>query len=93
MLPLIAHLKTSGSPRVEGDEEEDDIDDLENEFDFRNNYRSDPHQVAEAMLSAHLNIGGSSSHAYTSGISAPLDPNSSSVPSGIPLLTYGHDVS
>ena len=35
-----------GSPRVDGDEEEDDIDDLENEFD-----------MAEAMLSTRLNVG------------------------------------
>ncbi|WKA10935.1 hypothetical protein VitviT2T_028478 [Vitis vinifera] len=80
------YKRIKGSPRVEGDEEEDDIDDLENEFDFRSNYSRDPHQVAEAMLSAHLNIG---SHAHTSGISTPLDLDSSSVPSGIPLLTYG----
>lgn len=30
----LTNLITSGSPRVDGDEDEDDIDDLENEFNY-----------------------------------------------------------
>ncbi|TKY51433.1 Cellulose synthase A catalytic subunit 6 of UDP-forming [Spatholobus suberectus] len=50
------YKRLKGSPRVEGDEEEEDIDDLENEFDIGSNIRRGGH-VAEAMLSAHLNTG------------------------------------
>ncbi|KAH9757620.1 cellulose synthase A catalytic subunit 2 [Citrus sinensis] len=49
------YKRIKGSPRVDGDEEEDDTDDLENEFDI--NDRKDPHHIAEAMLSSRLNIG------------------------------------
>ncbi|KAH0969692.1 hypothetical protein GBA52_028484 [Prunus armeniaca] len=45
------------SPRVEGDDEEDDIDDLDNEFNYGNLDTMGPHQVAEAVLSSRLNIG------------------------------------
>lgn len=77
----------SGSPRVEGDEEEDDIDDLENEFDIAN---KDPNSVSEAMLYPHLAVGRGS-HANGSGNMAS-DLDSSSVPTDIPLLTYGQEV-
>jgi cellulose synthase A len=67
-----------GCPRVEGDEEEDDTDDLENEFD-----------IAQAMLSARLNVGrGSQATVFT-----PSELDSASVAADIPLLTYGdHEV-
>ncbi|KAF2291123.1 hypothetical protein GH714_020256 [Hevea brasiliensis] len=45
-----------GNPRVEGDEEEEDTDDLENEFDISATARSEPHHIADAMLTARLNI-------------------------------------
>lgn len=77
----------SGSPRVEGDEEEDDTDDLENEFDIAN---KDPNSVSEAMLYPHLAVGRGS-HANGSGNMAS-DLDSSSVPTDIPLLTYGQEV-
>lgn len=78
-----------GSPRVDGDEEEDDTDDLENEFDI--NDRKDPHHIAEAMLSSRLNIGRGS-QAYVSGITTPSEVDSVSVAQEIPLLTYGNEV-
>ncbi|CAN6543673.1 hypothetical protein ACFX13_034891 [Malus domestica] len=84
------YKRIKGSPRVEGDEEEDDIDDLENEFDIASNERRDPHSIAEAVLAARLNIGRGS-HVNGSGISTPAEFDSASVASEIPLLTYGQE--
>ncbi|XP_068320436.1 cellulose synthase A catalytic subunit 2 [UDP-forming]-like [Pyrus communis] len=84
------YKRIKGSPRVEGDEEEDDIDDLENEFDIASNERRDPHSIAEAVLAARLNIGRGS-HINGSGISTPAEFDSASVASEIPLLTYGQE--
>ncbi|GLU06989.1 hypothetical protein SLE2022_239710 [Rubroshorea leprosula] len=81
------YKRIKGSPRVEGDEEEDEIDDLEHEFDID---RSDPHHIAEAMLSSRLNIGRGS-HPNISGISTPAELDSASVAADIPLLTYGQE--
>ncbi|KAH9757618.1 cellulose synthase A catalytic subunit 2 [Citrus sinensis] len=67
------YKRIKGSPRVDGDEEEDDTDDLENEFDI--NDRKDPHHIAEAMLSSRLNIGRGS-QAYVSGITTPSEVDS-----------------
>lgn len=76
---------------MEGDEEEDGADDLENEFDIANHDRRDPHHIAAAMLSARLNISrGSQPH--VSGISTPAELDAASVASEIPLLTYGQEV-
>ena len=69
-----------GCPRVEGDEEEDDIDDLENEFDINDDL--------EAMLSSRLNIGRGSQ----ARITTPSEMDSASVVPEIPLLTYGQEV-
>lgn len=74
---------------MDGDEEEDDTDDLENEFDI--NDRRDPHHIAEAMLSARLNIGRGT-QAHVSGITTPSEADSASVAPEIPLLTYGQEV-
>ncbi|PQP95548.1 cellulose synthase A catalytic subunit 2 [Prunus yedoensis var. nudiflora] len=84
------YKRLKGSPRVEGDEEEDDIDDLENEFDISSNDRRDPHHIAEAVLAARLNIGRGS-HVHGSGISTPAEFDSASIASEIPLLTYGQE--
>ncbi|XP_073304733.1 cellulose synthase A catalytic subunit 6 [UDP-forming]-like [Primulina huaijiensis] len=80
------YKRIKGSPRVDGDEEEEEFDDLENEFDYNSNDR-DLHQIAEAALAARLNVSRGSSGIYTS--SAELDP--SAVNSDIPLLTYGQE--
>ncbi|KAG7636984.1 putative hexosyltransferase chromatin regulator PHD family [Arabidopsis thaliana] len=70
------YKRIKGSPRVEGDEEDDDIDDLEHEF-----YGMDPEHVAEAALYyMRLNTGRGTdevSHLY-----------SASPGSEVPLLTY-----
>ncbi|VFQ86717.1 unnamed protein product [Cuscuta campestris] len=42
------YKRIKGSPRVEGDEEEDEFDDLDHEFDY-------PEQITEAGLSARFN--------------------------------------
>lgn len=82
---------TAGSPRVDGDEEEDDIDDLEHEFDYGNFDGLGPEQVAEAMLSSRLNTGHAS-HSNVSGIPTHSELDSSPLSSKIPLLTYGEEV-
>ena len=76
---------------MEGDEEEDDIDDLDNEFDITSNDRRDPHQIAAAVLAARLNIGRGS-QVHGSGISTPAEFDTASMASEIPLLTYGQEV-
>ncbi|XVF37208.1 hypothetical protein REPUB_Repub19eG0126900 [Reevesia pubescens] len=82
--------RIKGCPRVEGDEEEDGADDLENEFDIASHDRRDPHHIAVAMLSARLNINrGSQPH--VSGISTPAELDAASVAAEIPLLTYGQE--
>ncbi|CAI9771412.1 unnamed protein product [Fraxinus pennsylvanica] len=80
------YKRIKGSPRVDGDEDEDGFDDLEYEFDYNSNEGRDPQQIAAAALSAHLNIGQSAS-----GITVPLQWDSSVVASEIPLLTYGKE--
>ncbi|XVF39060.1 hypothetical protein PTKIN_Ptkin01aG0005500 [Pterospermum kingtungense] len=84
------YKRIKGCPRVEGDEEEDGADDLENEFDIASHDGRDPHHIAAAMLSARLNINrGSQPH--VSGISTPAEYDAASVASEIPLLTYGQE--
>ncbi|KAJ6954047.1 cellulose synthase A catalytic subunit 2 [Populus alba x Populus x berolinensis] len=84
------YKRIKGSPRVDGDEEEEDTDDLENEFDIGVNDRRDPRHVAEALLSARLNTGRGS-QAHVSGFATPSEFDSASVAPEIPLLTYGEE--
>ncbi|CAI0556188.1 unnamed protein product [Linum tenue] len=79
------YKRLKGSPRVEGDEEEDDIDDLEHEFDFEG---LSPEQVAELMLAARLNTGRGS---HLNGNGIPTDFDSSPPGAKVPLLTYGEE--
>nr|AFB18639.1 CESA9 [Gossypium hirsutum] len=84
------YKRIKGCPRVEGDEEEDGADDLENEFDIASHDRRDPHHIAAAMLSGRYNINhGPQPH--VSGISTPAELDAASVAAGIPLLTYGQE--
>ncbi|TYI28746.1 hypothetical protein ES332_A05G265700v1 [Gossypium tomentosum] len=84
------YKRIKGCPRVEGDEEEDGADDLENEFDIASHDRRDPHHIAAAMLSGRYNINhGSQPH--ISGISTPAELDAASVATDIPLLTYGQE--
>ncbi|XP_061356816.1 cellulose synthase A catalytic subunit 2 [UDP-forming]-like [Gastrolobium bilobum] len=45
------YKRIKGSPRVEGDEEEDDVDDLESELDIGSNIRRDPRYMSEGTPS------------------------------------------
>ncbi|KAK4354623.1 hypothetical protein RND71_026817 [Anisodus tanguticus] len=75
------YKRIKGSPRVEGDDEEDEFDDLDNEFD--------PHQTAEAALSARLNVGRRNPNA--SGYATPSEMDPAALGTEIPLLTYGQE--
>nr|AIA61439.1 cellulose synthase [Boehmeria nivea] len=82
------YKRLKGSPRVEGDEEEEDTDDLENEFHIQ--HGGDPHNLTDAMLAARLNVGRGS-QVNGSGITTPSELDSASVATDIPLLTYGQE--
>ncbi|KAK2656070.1 hypothetical protein Ddye_009122 [Dipteronia dyeriana] len=84
------YKRIKGSPRVEGDDEEDDIDDLEHEFDYGNLDGLGTQQVAEASLSARLNTGHGS-YSNISGMANRSELDSSPLGSNIPLLTYGEE--
>lgn len=77
----IAIVLVSGSPRVEGDEEEDDIDDIDNEFEYGSLDDYGPHNAGEGT--SYQRPGSRSG--IPSRESAPLG-------SEIPLLTYGEEV-
>ncbi|CAH9140138.1 unnamed protein product [Cuscuta epithymum] len=74
------YKRIKGSPRVEGDEEEDEFDDLDHEFDY-------PEHFTEAGLSARFN-GGLGVHGLGTN---PMESDPSSLDSKIPLLTYGEE--
>ncbi|KAH9624451.1 hypothetical protein KSS87_008141 [Heliosperma pusillum] len=82
------YKRLKGSPRVENDDDEDGIDDLENELKYASKFRdpNDPHQIAEAMLAGRLNAGRAPSSA--SGFTTPAELD---LATEIPLLTYGHE--
>ncbi|GMI77100.1 ISOXABEN RESISTANT 2, cellulose synthase 6, PROCUSTE 1 [Hibiscus trionum] len=84
------YKRIKGCPRVDGDEEEDGADDLENEFDIASQDRRDSRHIAAAMLSARLNIGRVS-QPHVLGISTPAEFDAASVATEIPLLTYGEE--
>lgn len=80
-----------GSARVDGDEEEDEFDDLDNEFDYESNdHRYHQHGGDANAPSGRHNIGRVPSNA--SGLTAPLEMDSSTLNPEIPLLTYGQEV-
>ncbi|XP_009758840.1 cellulose synthase A catalytic subunit 2 [UDP-forming] [Nicotiana tabacum] len=79
------YKRIKGSPRVEGDEEEDDIDDIEHEFDY-----------SVGSLSRHgsgpvPSVYGGSGHAgsYENATSSKQDSSTPGIE--IPLLTYGEE--
>ncbi|CAL5364876.1 unnamed protein product [Camellia sinensis] len=85
------YKRIKGSPRVEGDEEEDDIDDLEHEFDFANLEACSPQELFGEMVSAHFNTAYCA-HTNTSE-TATRTPSElgSSCPPEIPRLTYDEE--
>ncbi|KAJ1398574.1 Zinc finger, RING-type [Sesbania bispinosa] len=81
------YKRIKGSPRVEGDEDEDDIDDLDKEFDYDPDDLG-PQPASDSLFSGRLNTGrGSNSN--ISGI--PSEHGSPPLNSEIPLLTYGEE--
>ncbi|KAK7282385.1 hypothetical protein RIF29_11093 [Crotalaria pallida] len=80
------YKRIKGSPRVEGDEEEDGIDDLDNEFDY---VHADAFGSESVLSGHHHSRRGSSS--IMSGIAPNLEHNSFPLNSEIPLLTYGEE--
>lgn len=53
-----------GSPRVDGDEEEDEFDDLVNEFDLGNYGRRDPHSFSELSLHSQYNTNNNNENKH-----------------------------
>lgn len=69
-------MKFSGSPRVDDDEDEDEFDDLDREFDYK--------QFAhDSSPNLRRTVSGITTH-------SELDPSAAN--SEIPLLTYGQEV-
>ncbi|WOG82026.1 hypothetical protein DCAR_0101185 [Daucus carota subsp. sativus] len=83
------YKRVKGSPRVDGDEEEDEFDDLDNEFEYENDHRYHQHVGDPNAPSGRHNIGRVPSNA--SGITTPLEMDSSTLNPEIPLLTYGQE--
>ncbi|GAB2279054.1 Cellulose synthase A catalytic subunit 6 [UDP-forming] [Dionaea muscipula] len=79
------YKRIKGSPRVDGDEEEDDIDDIENEL-YYGSYGRGPQQVAELVASGRVNS------TIASGLMTPAELDSSALVPEIPLLTYRQEV-
>ncbi|PKI70317.1 hypothetical protein CRG98_009283 [Punica granatum] len=73
------YKRIKGSPRVEGDEEEDDIDDLDHEFDYGHLVPFGGQHGGDSGRGLHSS--GSGDPTQKEFDSSPLDPQ-------IPLLTY-----
>ncbi|CAL0319665.1 unnamed protein product [Lupinus luteus] len=78
------------SPRVEGDEEEDGIDDLDNEFDYGYHDAFGLQTTSDSVPFGSHHARRDSSYSI-SGIPPNLELDSSLVNSEIPLLTYGDE--
>ncbi|KAI3461973.1 hypothetical protein Pfo_018636 [Paulownia fortunei] len=78
------YKRIKGSPRVEGDEEEDEIDDLEHEFDYGNIEATGFTQSVGAIPSGRARSTGSATSSKHDSSSQGLE---------IPLLTYGEEIS
>ncbi|XP_027354437.1 cellulose synthase A catalytic subunit 6 [UDP-forming]-like isoform X4 [Abrus precatorius] len=79
------YKRIKGSPRVEGDEDEDGIDDLDNEFDYGYPDALGLQSTSDSMLS------GRGYNSNISGIPTNLEHGMSPLNSEIPLLTYGEE--
>lgn len=77
--------RIKGSPRVDGDDEDDEFDDLDHEFDYHGN----PRYMSEAALSSRLGRG---TNHNASGLTTPSEIDPAALHSEIPLLTYGQEV-
>nr|AAT57672.1 cellulose synthase catalytic subunit [Pinus radiata] len=79
------YKRQKGSPRVEGDDDEEDVDDIEHEFNVEAQQRN-RQQITEAMLHGRMSYGR-----------GPDDENSQiahnpELPPQIPVLANGHSV-
>ncbi|XP_072999949.1 cellulose synthase A catalytic subunit 5 [UDP-forming]-like [Typha latifolia] len=81
------YKRHKGSPRVEGDEEEDGADDIEHEFDFGGHYGDNKLGSFDSKLHSQISVGQSSSNGF--GIAASIVPYTGA---SIQLLTYGEEV-
>ncbi|KAL8261417.1 hypothetical protein R6Q59_025466 [Mikania micrantha] len=82
------YKRIKGSPRVDGDEEEDEFDDLVNEFDLHNNDKRDPHHSFSEHCSRLKYASGAS---YTSGFATVSEVDAAGLSHEFPLLTYGQE--
>jgi cellulose synthase A len=71
---------SAGSPRVKGDDEEEDTDDLDNEFSHTDIDKQDKQQVVDEMLRSQMAYGRD-----TDVMMSAMQPQ-------YPLLTNGHTV-
>ncbi|CAN4116445.1 unnamed protein product [Withania somnifera] len=78
------YKRIKGSPRVDGDDEEDEFDDLDHEFDYDGN----PRHLSEAALAGRLGHG---TNYNASGLNTPAEVDPAALNSEIPLLTYGQE--
>nr|AAK49454.1 cellulose synthase catalytic subunit [Nicotiana alata] len=76
--------RIKGSPRVDGDDEDDEFDDLDHEFDYHGN----PRYMSEAAFSSRLGRG---TNHNASGLTTPSEVDPAALNSEIPLLTYGQE--
>ncbi|CAM6102083.1 unnamed protein product [Calypogeia fissa] len=77
------YKRHKGSPRVNGDDEEDGADDLEHEFNYADIDKQDQQQVTEAMLTGRMTYGRLDDDNLPSSYMTPaLQPQ-------YPLLTNG----
>ncbi|XP_057737823.1 cellulose synthase A catalytic subunit 6 [UDP-forming]-like [Arachis stenosperma] len=77
------YKRIKGSPRVEGDEDEDDIDDLDNEFEY--GHHDAFGTTSDAVSSGHY------ANSNIAGNPANFEHDSAPLNSEIPLLTYGEE--
>ncbi|KAJ1700390.1 hypothetical protein LUZ63_000169 [Rhynchospora breviuscula] len=91
------YKRLKGSPRVEGDDDEEDIDDLEHEFnmdDEKNKQQQDPQEnrhITEAMLYGKMSYGRGPEEGESIPQFPPIITGSRSIPvSGEFPLTNGH---
>ncbi|KAD6119445.1 hypothetical protein E3N88_10716 [Mikania micrantha] len=82
------YKRIKGSPRVDGDEEEDEFDDLVNEFDLHKNDKRDPHHSFSEHCSRLKYASGAS---YTSGFATVSEVDAAGLSHEFPLLTYGQE--
>lgn len=84
LILILPHCWITGSPRVPGDEEEEDTDDLEKEFNIEMD-KQGKHHVTEEMLHGHVTYDGTYDH--------DLPHHMMHQQPQYPLLTNGQSVS